>query len=54
MNVTEFNEKNMFGVYNVHTSVKLQESRITLPIVDILRTVDAFFVAYYFKQQNVF
>jgi hypothetical protein len=28
-----------FGVHNVHTRVKLQGSRITLPIVDILRTV---------------
>ena len=36
--MTEFN-KQLFGVHNVHTRVKLQGSRITLPIVDILRTV---------------
>jgi hypothetical protein len=35
-------------------SVKLQGSRITLPIVYNLRNVDALFVAYYLKQQKVF
>jgi len=34
----------MFGVYIIRTRVKLQGSRITLPIVDILRTIDALFV----------
>ena len=36
MNVTEFKFKKCLGVYNV--SIKLQGSRVTLPIVYCLRT----------------